>query len=197
MNKIIIGLTGQSGAGKSTVASVFKSRGFFVIDADVVSRTVVDTNIVLENLRELFGSEVLTPDSHLNRKALAKIVFSDSTELGKLNNLLFPLITTEINAMIDNCGQKYILLDAPQLFESHANQICNKIISIVAPYDMLVARIMNRDGVEKEAAQRRLKAQFSSEFFKNNSDFVISNEGTTDDLVQKTKKIIEDIITSH
>lgn len=194
MNKIIIGLTGQSGAGKSTVASVFKSSGFFVIDADVVSRTVVDTNIVLENLRELFGSEVLTPDSHLNRKALAKIVFSDPTELQKLNQLLFPIIFEEIKNVIADCNEKYILLDAPQLFESQANQICDKIISVIAPYDMLVVRIMNRDGIDKNAAENRLKAQLPESFFVNNSDFIISNTGAADDLVQKTRKLIETIV---
>lgn len=194
MDKIIIGLTGQSGAGKSTIASVFQQSGFFLIDADLISRKIVNTVDVLNKLKELFGNDIMSIDNCLNRKALAKIVFSDKVELEKLNQLLFPIIFNKIKDIIDNSDAKYILLDAPQLFESNANQICDKIISVVTPHNVLVARIMSRDGIDKIAAENRLNAQLPETFFVNNSDFIIVNTGTEDELVQKTRKLIETIV---
>jgi dephospho-CoA kinase len=172
-NKIIVGLTGQSGAGKSNVAQAFKYRGFFVIDADQVARKITSQPQTISLLSAQFGKSILNGEQ-LNRKALASIVFSNKDELQKMNNILFPLICDEITTMIQASQQNYILLDAPQLFESGLNKICNKIIAAISPMEILIWRITSRDGISQEDAEKRLHSQLSQDFFIENADYVIN-----------------------
>ena len=113
---MIVGLTGQTGAGKSTVSRVFSENGYVVIDADHISRVVVEKGTdCLRELVEIFGKGILNPDETLNRKALAGIVFTDKTKLEMLNSIIYPYITTEILSRIkqySDKGNRLILLDA-------------------------------------------------------------------------------------
>ena len=130
MDKVIIGLTGQSGAGKSTVSHLFERDGFFIINADKVSREVTARPDVLKMLENNFGESIILDDGTLNRRKLAGIVFSDKEKLQLLNSVMFPIVTKEIANKIEETDCRYFLLDAPQLFESGANKLCNKIVSV-------------------------------------------------------------------
>ena len=162
--KIIIGLTGQSGSGKSSIASLFEKRGFFVVDADKVARQVTSDSEVVQKLVELFRQDVAT-DNQLNRRVLANIVFSDKTQLNKMNQLLFPIICDRMIIMANTSKQPYILFDAPQLFESGLNNLCQTVIAVVAPHDLLIKRITRRDKITVEETENRLSSQLSVEFF--------------------------------
>ena len=196
MKKIIIGLTGQSGAGKSTVSCLFERDGFYIINADKVSCKVTSTPEVLSLLKENFGDSIILETGGLNRRALANIVFTNKEKLQLLNSLLFPIITKEIEKMIDETDKEFVLLDAPQLFESGADKICDKIISVIAPRDMLIERAVERDDISYEEAENRLKSQYSQQFFIDNSNYIIENKTTIGDLIDNTLVKIKEIRSS-
>lgn len=178
---LIVGLTGQTGAGKSTAAEVFSGMGFVRIDADQISREVVEPGRpCLEELFDFFGDSIRNPDGTLNRKALAAIAFADQKKLESLNSICHPYITEEIFERINHytkSGERFILLDAPTLFESRASDFCDLIISVVADADVRRERIMQRDDLTEEEAGRRMDAQLPEEFFIRQSDHVIRNNG--------------------
>lgn len=190
MDKVIIGLTGQSGAGKTIVSSIFKQQGFEVINADEISREIVKNETVLTTLSETFGNGIIE-NGKLKRKELAKIVFSDKEKLHLLNCIMFPLVKEKICELIDKSYDNFILLDAPQLFEARADNMCDFIVSVIAPEDKLVERIVHRDKISKEEAYKRLCSQYSQAFFKENSNFVINNDCTIGELCKKTENIIK------
>lgn len=192
-NKIIIGLTGQSGAGKSNVSRVFKRRGFFVIDADSVAHGVTSRLEIIGLLAKNFGAEILDGEN-LNRRALANIVFSDKMQLNKLNSLLFPIICDEIIRMIHDCRKQYVLLDAPQLFESGLNEICDKIIAAISPREILLWRITSRDKISQEDAGKRLNSQLPQEFFVEHADYVINTYNEQESAEEQAEKIVDKIM---
>jgi len=194
---MVVGLTGQTGSGKSTVSQVFSSNGFAVIDADLVARKVVEkgTKCLLE-ITELFGDEVILPDGCLNRKALGGIVFTDRTKLETLNTIIYPYITGEILRQIrlhSKRGEKLILLDAPTLFESRADDFCEIIISVLADPEIREERIVARDSITPEQARNRMDSQLPEDFFRTHSDYIITNNGTIDSLTEISKEVSDKI----
>ncbi len=194
---MIVGLTGQTGAGKSTVSRVFSENGYVVIDADHISRVVVEKGTdCLRELVEIFGREILNPDETLNRKALAGIVFTDKTKLEMLNSIIYPYITTEILSRIkqySNKGNRLILLDAPTLFESHSDDFCEIIISVTANPEIRKKRIIERDGITAEQAQNRMDSQLDTEYFIAHSDYIIENNGSFDVVYDMSKELADKI----
>lgn len=190
MEKKIFGLTGMTGAGKTTVCNVFKACGFYIINCDKVARAVTEKGKpCLKEIADNFGSEVILPDGNLNRRLTGNIVFNDKDKLLLLDSIIYPFITYDIIKEIENTDSKYILLDAPTLFESGIDYICEKIVSVVCSLDNSINRIMQRDNITKEAALSRLKSQHSPDFYKDNSDFCIENNGTAEELTAKAKDI--------
>jgi len=181
---MVVGLTGQTGAGKSTVSKVFASNGFAIIDADQVARKVVEKGTkCLDEIADFYGNSVINEDGTLNRKALASIVFSDRAKLETLNTITYPYITGEILKQIryhSMKGEKLILLDAPTLFESRADDFCEIIISVLADADIREKRIISRDGLTHDQARRRMNSQLDESFFRTHSDYVIHNNGSID-----------------
>lgn len=193
----IIGLTGQSGAGKTTVSAVFRRNGFDIIDADVISREVMQAGSpCLAELTEVFGSGILTPEGELNRKKLGGIVFSDKEKLRQLNAICYPYIIFRIIKKIEELakgGAKLILLDAPTLFEANADDLCDLIISVTAKKEIREKRIMLRDGISAEDAAKRFSSQYSEHFFVTHSDFVIKNNKSVELLTAKAEEAADKI----
>lgn len=178
---IVVGLTGQSGAGKSLVCNLLLNRGLRVVDADVVARKVVDKgkDCLVELVME-FGVDILRQDSTLNRKKLAKIVFGNEEKLETLNRIIFPHIIGEINRRIEdmmNAGAQAVFLDAPTLFESGYDKQCDKIVCVVAPDWLRLQRIVGRDKISEEDSRARMDSQLSEAFFISHADYVIENIG--------------------
>lgn len=189
----VVGLTGQSGAGKTTVSDVFKENGYTIINADKIARELQSKQSTLKRLSKVFGEDIINEDGSLNRKTLGRIVFSDKTELSKLNKIMFPLVTTEINKVIFNTNNNFFLLDAPQLFESGFNNNCTITISVIAPRDTLINRIMERDNISKKDAENRLNSQKSEIFFRENADFVLENNSSIENLKKQALELINTI----
>ncbi len=198
---MVVGLTGQTGAGKSTVSKVFSANGFAVINADMVARKVVEKGSkCLDEISDFFGNTILNDDGTLNRKALASIVFSDKTKLETLNTISYPYITGEILHQIKEysiSGEKFILLDAPTLFESRADDFCEIIISVLAEPEVRKQRIISRDGISPEQAEKRMNSQLDDDFFISHSDYIIKNNDDFDDVNAMAKELCDKIIEYH
>jgi len=200
---MVVGLTGQTGAGKSTVSKIFSANGFAVIDADQVARRVVEKGTkCLDEIADFFGEGVICEDGSLNRKALAAIVFSDKAKLETLNTITYPYITGEILRQIrvhSVKDEKLILLDAPTLFESRADDFCDIIISVLADPDIREKRIISRDGLTVEQARRRMNSQLDEEFFRSHSDYIIRNNAdmeTVNDISWEVSAKIRELFKS-
>lgn len=195
---MVVGLTGQTGAGKSTVSKVFRQCGFGLINADLISREVVKKGSnCLHEIEDCFPENVITEDGELNRRELAKIIFSDSKKRELLNSIMYPYIMgsilQEIHRFADN-GQKMILLDAPTLFESRADDFCELIISVVAREPLRLDRIIKRDGLSREQAQSRIDSQLPESFFIGHSDFIIKNNKDRANLDAVAKEVAEKVV---
>jgi len=201
---IVVGLTGQTGAGKSTVSSMLEKFGYGIVDADEVSRLVTEKGSpVLFGLQGAFGTDVVDDDGNLNRKLLAERAFADAESTKKLNDLLHPEILRLIRKKVNGkfySGYEGVVIDAPQLFESGLNKECTVILSVTAPEEDRLVRIMERDGLTEEEARLRMGAQLDETFFRENSDIVIENTGSTEALhgqVTRAVQILEEVISGE
>ncbi len=197
MKNIVLGLTGQTGAGKSTLCRYLQQKGCTVIDADQVARNVVEkgsaciADIVLE-----FGVEYLTMDGNLNRRKLGESVFTDKVKLKKLNDIMFPYIINNIKEKIaeaKEASEGIIILDAPTLFESGCDKFCDKVISVIAAQDVRCHRIIERDGLSEEEAMHRITAQHSDSFYTERSWMVLQNNSDVDDLKQQADQMLSEL----
>lgn len=197
LDVLVVGLTGQTGAGKSTVSKVFSDNGFAIINADLISRKVVEKGTkCLEEIVDIFKDSILNSDGTLNRKALGNIVFTDKTKLEMLNTIIYPYITSEILNEIkhlSDSGKKLVLLDAPTLFESHADDFCEIIISVLSDEEIREERIIKRDGLTKKQANDRMNSQLDAEYFASHSDYVIENNDTLESLSSISKEVSDKI----
>ncbi|MBQ2392058.1 MAG: dephospho-CoA kinase [Clostridia bacterium] len=193
----IIGLTGPSGAGKSYVASVFSANGAACINADTAARkAVVKGSGCLELLRKSFGDDILMPDGNLHRAALAKKAFSSKKNTELLNRITHPFIVDIILKELTyhrNNGADIAVIDAPQLFEADLGVVCDITIGVLADKDIRINRIIKRDGIDQNAAKLRIAASFSDDYFKENCDIIIYNNGNVEELEAAAEKVIQRI----
>lgn len=193
----VIGLTGQTGAGKSTVRELFKAKGAAVIDADAVSHDIADNDLsCLTDIVEHFSCIVLSDKGKLNRKALGRIVFSDPKKLAVLNKIMFPYIVSAIKGKVtayEHAGAQMIVIDGATLIESGCSKMCSVLISVTAEEETRLTRIIHRDGISKRDAVRRVSAQHPEEFYIEASDYVIKNNGTPGDLEREAERVLDEI----
>lgn len=193
----IIGLTGQTGAGKSTVRKLLKAKGAAVIDADSVAHEVADNSLsCLTDIVEHFSCMVLDEKGKLNRRALGRIVFSDRKKLALLNKIMFPYIVSAIKGQVtayEQAGAQIIVIDGATLIESGCAKMCSVLVSITADEETRLTRIIHRDGISKRDAVRRVSAQNPEEFYIKASDYVIKNNGTPGDLERAAEKVLDEI----
>ena len=192
----IIGLTGQSGAGKSTVTKVFEGYGVKAIDADTLAHLALKTEKCKENLRAAFGEGIFDENGEVVRKALAKSAFAtkESTEL--LNRCTHPVIVELSKEAFEKAraeGYKGVVFDAPTLFESGLDSMCVEVVSVIADKDVRAKRIMQRDNLTFDEAILRLNAQHPDEFYTEKSKFVIENNGTPAELSEKAHKVCKEL----
>lgn len=193
-NIMIIGLTGQSGAGKSTVCKVFAESGFDIVNCDDIARKTADNRRFLDEISRRFSEELVNPDGSLNRAATARLIFTDEEKRGRYQRIIFPYIINEIMRRIRS-AKNSVLIDAPTLFEAKLEMVCDKIVSVTADTDKCAERIIKRDKITSGQARERLSSQHSAEFFKERSDFGIENNGTLEELISSAKRLTERLRT--
>ena len=190
---MVIGLTGQTGSGKSTVARLL---GFESINADEVAHEVLLDPRVKNELCGRFGQDILDDNGEINRGELAKKAFANPNSLAMLGAITHPAIIKEILdriELLEGRGEKIILLDAPTLFESGAHKMCYKIIFVTADGQIRKKRIMERDGLSEQAAELRLRAQKTDDFYKS-ADYKIINNGDKRELEKSALSLKETLI---
>ena len=193
-----IGLTGPTGAGKGTVASLLAKYGIPSIDTDAVYRELlVPPSPLLDELAAAFGREVIAEDGGLDRAVLASKVFApgQEAELERLNAIAHPHILGEVRRRLASYAQqsetgdgpRAVVVDAPQLFESGYDRECDIICSVLAPKPKRLARIMERDGITEERAKARMNAQRSDSFYRK-AGYTVVNDGDLSKLENEVKR---------
>jgi L-threonylcarbamoyladenylate synthase len=183
-----IGLTGGTGSGKGYICNELKKRGFKIIDCDYYSRKITEKDSsIFPELQSEFGQDIIK-NGELDRKLLAKRAFSDKQKTNRLNEIMHP-------AIIELCKKEangLCVLDAPQLFEANMQSDCYKVISVIAPKELRIERIIARDNITREEVEQRISAQYDDDYFIDNSDFVIYNDNR--DIKTQIDNILEVIL---
>ena len=187
---MIIGLTGGIASGKSTVSEILKEYGFFVCDADKISKEITQNGKQgAKAIEKTFGKEFFT-DGSLNRKKLAELVFLNEESRKTLENILHPIIIDEIKKQL-NSQKKPCILDALLLIESNLYTLCDKVIVVFCEKELRIKRAMLRDNTNIQDVINRINAQISDEERNRYADYIINNSFTQKDTRQQVEKILK------
>jgi len=192
----IIGITGSSGSGKSTVTQILSEQlKAKTINADEVVKQMQEKDSeYYKKIVELFGMRVVQKDNSLNRREIAEIIFQDKEKKEKLDELTFKYVVEEIRQQVEKAKEKYIIIDAPLLIESRLNEICNIVIAVISEKQEQIKRICKRDNIEESIAKLRLEAQKDNEFYKTNADYIVENNGgKIDAIVGRIRKLVQEL----
>jgi dephospho-CoA kinase len=171
----IVGLTGGIGSGKTTVLKMFQKLGVACYIADIEAKRLMNTSEKIKaRLIEEFGEESFT-DSGLNRNFLAKVVFSDPEKLKMINSIVHPEVHKDFAEFVKKAKGEYVIYESAILFESKREASCDAVITVTAPIDLRIERIINRDGISKSDILLRMNNQLSEEIKMEKSDYVIEN----------------------
>lgn len=178
---MIIGITGNSGTGKSEISKILaKKIDAKVIDADEVVKELSENgNEYYAKIVELFGISIVE-NNKLKKQQIAKIIYNDEEKRKELNKLTYKYVVDEIKKRANNTKYKNIIIDAPLLFESELDKICNFTIGVIADINKKIRRICRRDNIEPETARERLNIQKEDEFYIQKSDYIIENNEKID-----------------
>lgn len=171
----IIGLTGGIGSGKTTVANYFKSCGVPIYIADDEARKIMESAAIIKAIKDSFGTAVFENEI-LNREELAKIVFNNPERLDKLNSIVHPAVKKHFEQwLLQNQAAPYVIYEAAILFESGRYKDCDIIITVTAPIESRIERVIKRDKTTRELVLKRINAQWTDEKRISKSDFIIEN----------------------
>ncbi|GMK43875.1 dephospho-CoA kinase [Paenibacillus glycanilyticus] len=181
-----IGLTGGIATGKSTVAAMLVERGAMLVDADQVAREVVmPGEPALEAVASAFGQAVIHTDGTLDRKALGGIVFNNRDLLAQLENILHPAIRNRMQQRIrqyeEQNPRQLVVADIPLLYETGQEKLYDGVMVVYVPQELQLKRLMERNGIAEEEAQRRIGLQMDIEQKRGRADWVIDNSGSLDE----------------
>lgn len=193
----VVGLTGPTGAGKSTVSEFLGENGFYIIDGDLLAKEAVKNKDVLEALALEFGQDIIKEDGSLDRRLTAQRAFATPEKNKALNDITHPAITALTNLELEHArsiGAKYALIDAAALLESPIKDMCDIIACVLAPVETRLERIIARDSITREHALTRINAQHPDSYYISGTDFVIKNrsgDGYKTDALKLIKKLTE------
>lgn len=186
----VFGLTGGSGAGKSTAAEMLRHAGVYVIDADKIAREVAEAGKpCLDELKTEFGSGIIRLDGTLDRRALGKIVFSDTEKLKSLNKITHKYIKTAIMEKLSLANAPVAAIDGAVIIGSEVEELCEFIVTVTADKEVRLERIMKRDGIDRETALNRLKSQPDDNFYISHSAFVLRNDAGEAELTEQVEEL--------
>lgn len=185
-----VGVTGGIGSGKSTVCKLFAQMGRAVISADEIARELTASNDGIKAaIREAFGDKVFHFSGSLHRKALAEVVFNNEEAKEKLNAIIHPLvfetIEARINALKPSERSPYVIIEAALIYESRMDDDMHYVIVVDAKEELRIERVMERDDVDRDAVRARIRSQMEVQEKLDLADFVIVNEGTEADLIER------------
>jgi dephospho-CoA kinase len=185
----IIGLTGGIGSGKTTIANHFMKSGVPVYIADDEARKIMQSDEIIEEIKKTFGTAIFE-NGILNREKLAQIVFGDPEKLKLLNAIIHPAVKKHFhNWILDHKNAPFIIYEAAILFESGSYKDCDKIITVTAPMESRIQRVIHRDNSSREQVLKRINAQWNDDKRIAKSDYVIEN-----DSIENAKSEVDKIL---
>lgn len=192
-----IGLTGNTGSGKSTVSRMLRDRGVPVVDADAAARDVLAPGSpALGLVYAEFGEELRLADGQLDRRGLGRLVFNDPEKLARLENIVHPAVrraVAEKRHRLESEGHKFAFYDVPLLFEKNMQDQFDGILLIASGEDVAIHRIMKRDSISRAEALARLKSQWPARRKIKHCDWVVHNDGNLMDLELELDRVLQDI----
>ena len=189
----IIGLTGGIGSGKTTIANHFMEANIPVYIADDEARKIMQSEEIIDAIRKTFGDSIFD-DAILNREKLSQIVFSDPEKLKQLNAIIHPAVRKHFqNWVLNHKNAPFVIYEAAILFESGSYKNCDLIITVTAPLETRIQRVIQRDKTTREQVLKRINAQWNDDQRIVKSDFVIENVNpiTTKTEIDKILKILK------
>jgi dephospho-CoA kinase len=190
---LLVGLTGNIGSGKSTVAQMFSERGATIIDADVLARRAVEVGTAAHGkIVERWGSAVLGADGQLDRGALRRIVFADHHELEELNKIVHPEVERLRERLLADArhrGDRIVLCDIPLLFERHMTDQFDRIILVDAQRPLRLERLVSDRALRETEAMEMIAAQMPAELKRARADIIIENNGTLGQLERRVHDV--------
>lgn len=190
---LLVGLTGNIGSGKSTVAHMLSARGATIIDADVLARRAVEAGTAAHGrIVERWGPEILAPDGQLDRAALRRIVFADHEQLEELNQIVHPEVERLRSRIVEQArkrGDRLVICDIPLLFERHMTDRFDFIILVDAHRAVRLERLVKDRGLRETEAMDMITAQMPAELKRARADFVIDNDGTLSQLERRVSDV--------
>ena len=200
---MIIGITGNSGSGKTFISGTVPVRqnvakgtdlNTYIIDADeVVKKMSMPGEVYFKEIVKEFGQDILLENGEINKSKLANIIFTNSEKRENLNSITFKYVVEEISKRANSNKNKTVIIDAPLLIESKLDELCDIVISVVADEDVKMKRICLRDNIDEDTAKKRIEAQPKDDFYIKNSNYVIVNNGDCDlkEILDSIKEMLE------
>ena len=195
----VIGITGPTGAGKTTVLGVLEELGGAIVDCDAVYHELLRTSVPMrDELRARFGPDIFDENGDLRRKELGAIVFGDQNALAELNAITHRHIVAELERRIARAraeGSPAVALDAIALLESGAGDLCGVTVAVTAAEDARVGRIMAREGISEGYARARIAAQKPSAWFEERCTYTLRNDGGRESFEAGARALFESILS--
>ena len=170
-----IGLTGPTGAGKTTALEVLQNMGAVVVDCDALYYDLLREDQDLRGALAATFGEIFLPNGELDRRKLGTLVFGNKKELERLNAIVYPAIRRAVKRILDNSSADLGIVDAINLVESGLAELCQWTVAITAPREVRLRRIMARDGIDEAYAARRIDAQKPDSYYRKHCSFLLEN----------------------
>lgn len=174
---LTVGITGGIGSGKTTISKIFNTMGIPVYNADISAKTLINTDtFIKEKLTDAYGENIYDK-GNINRKLLAEIIFSDVAQRQYVNSIVHPRVKADFKRWVTEQTTPFVLHEAAILFEIGLDKIMDATILVTAPEQIRIQRVIDRDGLDRNNVEARIKAQMSEVDKMALSDYIITNDG--------------------
>lgn len=187
-----IGLTGNIGSGKSTVAKVFAAFGFEILDADALAKSLYHQDEIRIQVETLLGETIVDSEGKIDYACIARHYFSHREKYDALNNILYPALQKLVKAEMEARGDKPVLVEAAMLFEAGLENEFDCVVAVSAPVNLRMSRVQERNGLSPEQFMERENRQMSAQEKETRANFVILNDESRS-VIEQVQKVVEQL----